>query len=49
LHGKVKDINKSIMNYHRQTQVLGAVGSDVMPGGAKQLDSIRRNMNLTRE
>lgn len=48
-YNKINQVTTQIINYHRSTQVLGASNSDLMPGGAKQLDSIRSNMNLTRK
>lgn len=48
-HKKIGDVNKKIMDYHRSSQTIMGANSDIMPGGAKQLDQVRRGFNLTRE
>ena len=48
-HKKISDVNQKIMDYHRASQTVMGANSDIMPGGAKQLDSVRRNFNLTRQ
>jgi len=47
LYGKTKEIIDKTVEYRRNIQVLSAASSDMMPGGAKGLDNIRREMNLT--
>ena len=40
---------KSIIQYKNSLQMLSASSNDLLPGGSKQLDNIRRDMNLTRQ
>ena len=48
-HKKISEVNQKIMDYHRASQTVMGANSDIMPGGAKQLDNVRRNFNLTRQ
>lgn len=47
LYGKTKEIIDKTVEYRRNIQVLSVASSDMMPGGAKGLDNIRKEMNLT--
>jgi hypothetical protein len=45
LHGLAKSyqgVIEKVIAYNRSTALLAAKGSDLIPGGAKQLDNIRR-------
>lgn len=49
IHDQFKDVIGKTIEYRRSLQTLSGASPDLIPGGAKKLDDIRRNMNLTRE
>ena len=49
IHDQFKDVIGKTIEYRRSLQTLSGASPDLIPGGAKELDDIRRKMNLTRE